>query len=133
MNKVVLVGRLTRDPEVKYSNNTAVTRFTLAINRNYKKDGQQQETDFINCVAFNKRAEAIANYVQKGHKLGVAGRIQTGSYTNQEGQRIYTTDVIVDEMEFLESKNSSTSNSQPNPNADADGFTPIGDDDDIPF
>lgn len=132
MNKVVLVGRLTKDPEVKYSNNTAITRFTLAINRSFKKDGQQ-EADFINCVAFNKRAEAIANYVQKGHKLGVAGRIQTGSYTNQEGQRIYTTDVIVDEMEFLESKNSSSGSSQQNPNADSDGFLPVEDDDDLPF
>lgn len=132
MNKVVLVGRLTKDPEVKYSNNTAITRFTLAINRSFKKDGQQ-EADFINCVAFNKRAEAIANYVSKGHKLGVIGRIQTGSYTNQEGQRIYTTDVIVDEMEFLESKNSSSGNSQPNPNADSDGFLPVEDDDDLPF
>lgn len=132
MNKVVLVGRLTRDPDMKFSGNTAIAKFTLAINRNFKKDGQQ-EADFINCVAFNKRAEAIANYVQKGHKLGVIGRIQTGSYVNQEGQKVYTTDVMVDEIEFLESKGASQGSTQSNPNADSDGFTPISDDDDVPF
>lgn len=133
MNKVVLVGRLTRDPDMKFSGNTAIVKFTLAINRNFKKDGQQ-EADFINCVAFNKRAEDIANYVSKGHKLGVIGRIQTGSYTNQEGQKVYTTDVMVDEIEFLESKGASSGNSQsnPNPNADSDGFVPVSDDD-VPF
>lgn len=137
MNKIILVGRLTRDPELKYSQNgKAVTKFTLAIDRQFKNQNGQKEADFINCVAFEKRAEVIANYVQKGHKLGVIGRIQTGSYTNQDGQKVYTTDVMVDEIEFLESKSAGGGNTQQDNHQDDnndDGFVPVDDDDDIPF
>lgn len=109
MNKVILMGRLTRDPEVRYSDGgLAVTRYTLAVNRN-KKDGQQ-EADFISCIAFGKNAEFAEKYLRKGMQMLISGRIQTGSYTNKEGQKIYTTDVIVDGHEFTESKNSGAGN-----------------------
>ena len=109
MNKVILMGRLTRDPEVSYSageNATAVGRYTLAVDRRFKQEGQQS-ADFIPCVAFGKNAEFAEKYLRRGIKIAITGRIQTGSYTNKEGQKIYTTDVIVEEQEFAESKNSS--------------------------
>jgi single-strand DNA-binding protein len=110
LNKVVLIGRLTKDPDLKFAagSGKAVTRFTLAVNRDFKKDGQQ-EADFINCVAFDKRAEAIANYLTKGRLVAVTGRIQTGSY-DKDGVKHYTTDIMVDGFEFLEKKQDSTSN-----------------------
>ena len=109
MNKVILMGRLTRDPEVRYSageNATAVGRYTLAVDRRFKQDGQQS-ADFISCVTFGKNAEFAEKYLRRGIKIAITGRIQTGSYTNKEGRKIYTTDVIVEEQEFAESKNSS--------------------------
>lgn len=108
MNKVILMGRLTRDPEVRYSqgdNSMAIARYSLAVDRRYKKDGDEQTADFINCVAFGKSGEFAEKYLHKGTKIAVVGRIQTGSFTNKDGQKVYTTDVVVEEQEFAESKN----------------------------
>lgn len=110
MNKVILMGRLTRDPEIRYSageNQTAIARYTLAVDRRIKRQGDEQTADFINCVAFGRAAEFAEHYLHQGTKICVVGRIQTGSYTNKEGQRVYTTDVVVEEQEFAESKGSS--------------------------
>lgn len=107
MNKVFLCGRLVREPEVRYSqNNVAVARYTLAVDRKYKKDGEPS-ADFISCIAFGKSGEFADKYLHKGIKIIVGGHIQTGSYTNKDGQKVYTTDVIVDEHEFAESKSAS--------------------------
>ncbi len=109
MNKVILMGRLTRDPEVRYStgeNPTAVARYTLAVDRRYKRD-EQQDADFIGCVAFGRAGEFAERYLRKGTKIAIVGRIQTGSYTNKDGQKIYTTDVVVEDQEFAESKSAS--------------------------
>lgn len=109
MNKVILMGRLTRDPEVRYSageNATAIARYTLAVDRKYKQEGQQN-ADFIQCIAFGKSAEFAEKYFRKGMKIAITGRIQTGSYTNKEGQKVYTTDVVIEEQEFAEGKNAS--------------------------
>lgn len=106
MNKVELVGRLVKDPELRYTqgeNSMAVARFTLAVNRRFKKE----EADFIQCLAFGKSAEFAEKYLRKGIKIGLCGRIQTGSYTNKDGQKVYTTEVVVEEMEFVESKSNS--------------------------
>lgn len=127
MNKVSLVGRLVRDPEVRYSqgqNSTAVARFTLAVDRRFKKEGEAN-ADFISCIAFGKTAEFVEKYFFKGMRLGGSGRIQTGSYTNKEGQKVYTTDVVLDEVEFVESK-SQSQNGQ-SQNTDSDGFMSIPD------
>lgn len=108
MNKVILMGRLTRDPEVRYSqgpNSTAVARYTLAVDRRFSREGEPS-ADFINCVAFNRYAEVAEKYFHQGLRVTISGRIQTGSYTNREGQKIYTTDVVVEEQEFAESKSS---------------------------
>ena len=108
MNKVILMGRLTRDPEVRYSageSGTAIARYTLAVERRFKRDGEAS-ADFINCVAFGRSAEFAGKYFHQGLKVLVAGRIQTGSYTNNSGQKVYTTDVVVEEQEFAEGKNS---------------------------
>ena len=106
MNKVILIGRLTKDPEVRYTqgdNASAVARYTLAIDRRFKRDGEPT-ADFINCVAFAKNAEFAEKYLRQGTKIAIVGRIQTGSYTNRDGQKIYTTDIVVEEQEFAESK-----------------------------
>jgi single-strand DNA-binding protein len=141
MNKVILMGRLTRDPEVRYSqgeSQMAVARYTLAVNRRYTKDGEQQ-ADFISCVAFGKMAETAEKYFKQGTKLVVTGRIQTGSYTNKEGNKVYTTDVVVEDQEFAESKNSGGASSspagRPEPGNAADGFMsiPEGIEEDLPF
>ena len=145
MNKVILMGRLTRDPEVRYSqgdNASAVARYSLAVDRRFKRDGEQS-TDFINCVAFGKTAEFAERYLRQGTKLLVTGRIQTGSYTNRDGVKVYTTDVVVEEQEFAESKAASgTSNATyqaspaPTPSTDiGDGFMniPDGIDEELPF
>ena len=103
MNKVILMGRLTRDPEVRYSqgeNATAVARFTLAVDRRFRRD--DASTDFIGCVAFGRQAEFAEKYFRKGMRIAITGRIQTGSYTNKDGQTVYTTDVVADRVEFLE-------------------------------
>lgn len=139
MNKVILMGRLTRDPEVRYmqnENSTAVARYSLAVPRKYKTDGQ--DCDFINCVAFGKNGEFAEKYLRKGIKIAVVGRIQTGSYANRDGQKVYTADVIVEEQEFCESKNASQQNEsrpQPMSQTDSDGFMniPDGIDEELPF
>ena len=134
MNSVQLVGRLTRDPDVRYNDNgSTVARFTIAVDRRFAKDGGDS-ADFISCVAFGKTAEFIEKWFGKGKKIGLNGRIQTGSYTNKEGQKVYTTDVIVENTEFVESKNASANDAaQPHGtsgsgSADSDGFMNIPDD-----
>jgi len=107
MNRVVLMGRLTRDPDIRYTqgeNSMAVARYTLAVDRRTK----EKETDFISCVAFGKNAEFADKYLKQGTKIVICGRLQTGSYTNREGQKVYTTDVVIDEQEFAESKSTAT-------------------------
>ena len=110
MNKVILMGRLTRDPEVRYSqgeNSMAIARYSLAVDRRYNR-GEENNTDFINIVAFGKAGEFAEKYLHKGTKVLVTGRIQTGSYTNKDGQKVYTTDVVAEDQEFAESKNASS-------------------------
>ena len=136
MNKVILVGRLTRDPEVRYSQGaeqTAIARYSLAVDRRFKRDGEAT-ADFINCVAFGKSGEFAKKYLHKGIKIAITGRIQTGSYTNKEGQKIYTTDSVVEEQEFCESKASSGESApQPAPQSE-DGFMEIPSNfDELPF
>ena len=111
MNKVILMGRLTRDAEIRYSQGesaTAIARFSLAVDRRFRRDGDDQNTDFINCVAFGKTAELIGNYVEKGQQLAVEGRIQTGSYTAQDGSKRYTFDVVVENITFINSRKSAS-------------------------
>ena len=150
MNKVILMGRLTRDPDIRYSageNATAVARYTLAVDRRFKRDGEPS-ADFINCVAFGRSAEFAEKYFHQGIKIAITGRIQTGSYTNREGNKVYTTDVIVEDQEFAESKNASAESaarpmpySAPAPQAPVpeplsdDGFMniPDGIDEELPF
>ena len=138
MNKTILIGRSTKDADVRYSQGDkpmAIARISLAVDRKFKQDGQPT-ADFINCIAFGKTAEVIEKYVAKGTKIAVVGHIQTGSYTNKDGQKVYTTDVVIDEMEFCESKNSQQSNSQPAPASNGDmGFVniPDGISEELPF
>ena len=149
MNKVILMGRLTRDPEVRYTsgeNSLAIARYTLAVDRKIRKDGDAT-ADFIPCVVFGRSAEFVEKYFRKGLKITIAGRIQTGSYTNRDGQKVYTTEVVVEDQEFAESKASSDSYaashprtsapeaSMPNPGTAAEGFMniPDGIEDNIPF
>lgn len=142
MNKVILMGRLTRDPEVRYSardNAMAIARYTLAVDRRFHREGET-DADFISCVAFDKRAEFAEKYLRKGVKIAVIGRINTGKYTNQEGQTVYTTDVVIEECEFAESKSGSERNRQANNNSPApavsnNGFMniPDGIDEELPF
>lgn len=106
MNKAILMGRLTRNPDIRYTQGekpVCIARYTLAVDRRFKRDGEQ-EADFISCVAFGRQAEFAEKYLQKGTKIVISGRIQTGSYTNREGARIYTTDIVVEEQDFAESK-----------------------------
>ena len=132
MNKVILSGRLTKDPEVRRGA-TTVARYSLAVDRRFKKDGEP-DADFLNCIAFEKAAEFVEKYLRKGTKIIVTGRIQTGSYTNKDGQKVYTTDIIVEEHEFAESKNSGGSE-QSAPKTDSNGFMSIPDGigDELPF
>lgn len=146
MNKVILMGRLTRDPKVTWTQgnpSTCIARYTLAVDRRFKTEGDS--ADFINCVTFGKTAEFADKYLHKGTKVVGCGRIQTGSYTNNEGKRVYTTDVVLDEVEFAESKAAGQSNegnqnyngsSRPEPTpTDSDGFMKIPDglEDELPF
>lgn len=115
MNKVELVARLCRDPEVRYTtgeNASCIARFSVAANRRFKNAEGNYDADFINCVAFGKTGEFIEKYFKKGMAIGLTGRIQSGSYTNKEGQKVYTTDVVVEEAEFVESKNSANAGQQ---------------------
>lgn len=139
MNKWIGMGRATRDPEVRYTQGatpTAVARYTLAVDRRFKKEGEAS-ADFINCVAFGRAGEFAEKYVRQGTKLVVTGRIQTGSYTNKDGQKVYTTDVIVEDQEFAESKGPSDASKPVNPPAptSADGFVNIPDNiaEELPF
>ena len=140
MNKVILMGRLTRDPEVRYSqgeNAIAIARYTIAVDRRYKKEGDPS-ADFIGCVAFGKLGEFAEKYLRKGTKVVVTGRIQTGSYTNKDGQKVYTTDVVVEENEFAESKRSddnAPASSAPASMPEGNGFMniPDGIDEELPF
>ena len=137
MNKVIIIGRFTRDPEIKYStgeNATATARFSLAVNRRFKNKEGNYDADFINCVAFGKTAEFIEKYFTKGMAIGITGRIQTGSYTNKESQKVYTTDVVVEETEFVESKNKGASDNVPNNNANSNSdFEEVISEDKMPF
>jgi len=140
VNKVFLIGRLTADPELRYTESgKAYTRFSLAVNRNYKNESGESEADFISIVAWEKRAETIAKYLRKGNRLSVFGKIQTGSYEKEDGSRGYLTDVIVSEIEFLENK---PKDDRPAPeyeeSNDDDPFKDFGDsieltDNDLPF
>lgn len=150
MNKVFLCGRLTRDVDMRYSSGgqqMTIAKFTIAVDRRYKKDGDQQAADFISCVAFGKTAEVIGNYCTKGTKLIVEGRWQTGNYTNKDGNKVYTNDCCVDNIEFVEKKGSESngqttvSQSQPQQQEESangdDGFMNIPadavEDDGLPF
>ncbi len=146
MNKVVLMGRLTRDPDVRYSQGEtplAIARYTLAVDRRFKRNGEQ-DADFINCVAFGRTAEFAEKYLKQGTKMVVSGRIQTGSYTNRDGVKVYTTEVVIEEQDFAESKAAAAQNSSmgvpqpsaPQPRAAAsDGFMNIPDglEEELPF
>ena len=152
MNKVILMGRLTRDPEVRYSQGEtplAIARYSLAVDRRGRNNQDGQTADFINCVAFGRQGEFAEKYLRKGTKIAVTGRIQTGSYTNKDGQRVYTTDVVAENVEFAESKNASAGNNDggyqnagfgggnnaPAPSGAGDGFMniPDGIDEELPF
>ncbi len=142
MNRVILMGRLTRDPEVRYSQGEhvmAVARYTLAVDHRVRRNqgGNEQTADFINCVAFDKGGEFAEKYFRQGMRVLISGRIQTGSYTNKDGNKVYTTDIIVDEQEFADSKNVSSDNSRPEPtNVVGVSFMNIPDgvgDPDLPF
>ena len=148
MNKAILMGRLTRDPEVRYTqgeNQMAIARYTLAVDRRFNRNGDDNTEDFISCVAFGKAGEFAERYFRKGTKIAVTGRIQTGSYTNKDGVKVYTTDVVVEEQEFAESKNSNggssdnysapANNFSAAPMAAGDGFMniPDGIDEELPF
>jgi len=119
LNNVSLIGRLTKDPELRYTpSGVAVARFTLAVNRQYKKEGEQQ-ADFINVVTWRKTAENTANFLRKGSLAGVVGRIQTGSYDGQDGKKVYTTEVVAENVQFLEPK---SANNAPNGNGNTNGY-----------
>jgi single-strand DNA-binding protein len=142
MNKWIGCGRLTRDPEVRYSqgeNSTAIARFTLAVDRKFKRAGETQDADFIGCIAFGKQAEFVEKYFKQGMKMVLVGKIQSGSYTNKDGQKVYTTDVVAEDIEFAESKRDNGGqggSSRPEPSsAMGDGFIniPDGIDEELPF
>lgn len=147
MNKVILMGRLTRDPEIRYANNennTCIANYTLAVDRRFKRQGDEQTADFIRCVAMGKGGEFAEKYLHQGTKIVVEGRIQTGSYTNKDGQKIFATDVMVESQEFAESKAASAQNGNQNASAptrpnvaqnDSDGFMNIPDaiEEELPF
>ncbi len=145
MNKVILMGRLTRDPEVRYgqgSNNTAVCKYSLAVNRRFRKDGDP-EADFFNCTVFGKGAEFAEKYFKKGQQVLITGRIQQDNYTNKNGEKVYSVQVIVDEQEFADSKNGGNGGnggsfggaSQGAPSGAGDGFMniPEGVEEELPF
>ena len=137
MNKVILMGRLTKDPDVRYSQGNepiAVARYSLAVNRRFKKQGEQ-EADFINCVAFGKAAEFVEKFLKKGMQISIVGRIQTGSYTDKNGKKVYTTDVVAEEHYFAESKNNGQATNSTSSDS-TEAFYPVDenvDDDMLPF
>lgn len=134
MNKTILMGRATKDSEVRYTQGNepmAIARFTLAVDRRGKKNDGEQTADFVNIVAFGKQAEFCEKYVKKGTKILLTGRIQTGSYTDRDGKKVYTTEVVAEELEFAESKKAETQAEEPK--ADNEGFFNVPEDGDIPF
>lgn len=139
MNKVILMGRLTRDPEVRYTQGNepmAIARYTLAVDRRGRKDGGEATADFIQRVAFRNNAEFAEKYLRQGTKIAITGRIQTGSYNDREGRKVYTTEVVVEEAEFAESKNKNGNQQEPPTGpASGDGFMNIPEDadDQLPF
>ena len=140
INNVTLVGRLTKDVELRYTpSNVAVGTFTLAVNRAFKNDNGEREADFINCVIWRKGAETLANYAKKGSQIGITGRIQTRNYENQQGQRVYVTEVVAENFALLDSRNSNQQQSQQTPNFSRNNETfsnsnPMDiDDSDLPF
>ena len=143
LNKVILMGRLTRNPEVRYSQGekaTCVAKYTLAVNRRFHREGEQ-DADFINCVAFGKQGEFAEKYLKQGTKIVISGRIQTGSYTNRDGVKVYTPDVVIEEQAFAESKKAAETSSTPQntqgvkSNPEDDGFMtiPEGVEEELPF
>ena len=140
MNKVIMMGRLTRDPEVRYgqgANPMAVAKFSLAVERRFKREGEP-EADFFNCTAFGKQAEFIEKYLRQGTKIVVTGRLQNDNYTNKNGEKVYSVQIVVDEIEFAESKNASGASTGQRPNPDGvkpDGFMSIPDgiEEELPF
>ena len=136
MNKVIEIGRLTKDPDIRYSqgtSSTCIARYTLAVDRKFKQEGQPT-ADFINCIAFGKLGEFAEKYLHKGVKIAVTGRIQTGSYKNKDGNTVYTTDVVIEEQEFCESKSQSNSQIQPTQSNDNSWLNiPDGVEDSLPF
>lgn len=131
MNKVILLGRITRDPELRQAGETSVVNFSVAVDRRYKKDGGQ-EADFPSCVAFGKTADFVSKYFKQGMKISLEGRLQTGSYTNKDGNKVYTTDVVVEAVEFAESKRAQGQGQEQA--ADEDGFLSVPfNDEDLPF
>ena len=137
MNKVILIGRVVRDAEIRYSqgaSSTCIARYTLAVDRKFKQEGQPT-ADFIKCIAFGKLGEFAEKYLHKGIKIAVTGRIQTGSYKNKDGNTVYTTDVVVEEQEFCESKSSNQSQGNDRPQTSSDDFMSIPDgvEDGLPF
>ena len=136
MNKVILLGRLTRDPEVRYSQSLAIARFSLAVDRRFKRDGEP-DADFFNCTAFGKQAEFAEKYLRQGTKMVVVGRIQNDNYTNKDGQKVYSVQIMVEEMEFAESKGSGSNNADcaSAPSVANEGFMNIPDGmmSDLPF
>lgn len=140
MNKVILMGRLTRDPDIRYTQSnsaqeqTCIARYSLAVSRRFNRDGEQK-ADFISCVAFGRQAEFAEKYLRKGTKIALTGRIQTGSYTNRDGQKVYTTDVVVEEQEFAESKAAGQITQQNPAPVSEDGFMEIPDglEEELPF
>ena len=142
MNKVIMMGRLTRDPEVKSANSSSgsmtIARFSIAVDRRFKRSGEP-EADFFNCTAFGKQGDFVANYLKKGTKVVVSGRIQNDNYTNKDGQKVFSVQIITDEIEFAESKNTGGGVEASTPkrrDVDADGFMNVPDgleDEDLPF
>lgn len=138
MNKIILCGRLTKDPDVRYAqgNNMAVAKYSLAVDRRFKRDGEP-DADFFSCTVFGKAAEFAEKYFKKGTKVLVVGRLQNNNYTNKDGQKVYDVQIMVEEQEFAESKNSSSGNyeNRPRPNMDNDGFMniPDGVEEELPF
>ena len=136
------MGRLTRDPDIRHTQpnsaqeQTCIARYSLAVDRRFRRDGDSQTADFISCVAFGRQAEFAEKYLRKGTKIAITGRIQTGSYTNRDGQKVYTTDVVIEEQEFAESKAAGqTTQQNPAPMAREDGFMEIPDglEEELPF
>ena len=136
MNKVIMMGRLTRDPDIRYSQEgTAIARFSLAVDRKFRKEDGSRDADFFNCTAFGKAAEFLEKYIKQGQRILVAGRIQNDIYTNRDGDKVYSVQVIVEELEFADAKPERVRKDEPKPSAAGDGFMdiPEGAEEELPF